>query len=315
MKATGLIAYGAPEVLHTVEVPEPHAGPGEIRIRVRAAAVNPVDAIIRSGGFAGKDGSITDPIVPGMDVAGIVDEVGPAQPATTDVSIGDAAIGFVVPEGSHGGYSEYLVLPSSSVTRMPATLGYAHAASFLSNALTAEITLEHLALEPGATLAVTGATGAVGGYLVELAARRGLTVIAAAAPADEPLVRGFGATHVIDRSADFVEGVLAITVGRGADALADAAILTDQVTRAVRDGGQIAFYLPTDVNPGRGIGVFHSYVMRSNLRHDAISALAHLADTGELTTRVAEVYPAADAAAAHVRLERGGLRGRLVLKF
>ncbi|WP_127886692.1 NADP-dependent oxidoreductase [Rathayibacter festucae] len=315
MKAIGLTTYGGPDALQVLDVPEPHVGPGEVRIRVRAAAVNPVDAIIRSGGFAGKDGSIADPVVPGMDVSGVIDEVGPGRPSDIDVSIGDAAIGFVVPENSHGGYSEYVVLPSESVTRMPAGLDFVHAASFLSNALTAEITLEHFALTPGAALAVTGATGAVGGYLVELAARRGLTVIAAATGNDEPLVREFGATHVIDRRADFSDGVLALTGGRGADALADAAILTDQVTRAVRDGGQIAFYLPTDVDPGRGIDVFGSYVMRSNLRHDAIAMLARLAGSGAVSKRVAAVLPAAQAADAHVRLARGGLRGRLVLEF
>ena len=82
-----------------------------------------------------------------------------------------------MPDGSHGGYSERIVLPSLSVTRMPSNGSFARGAAFLSNALTAEITLEHLALEPGQTLAVTGATGAVGGYLVQLAAARGITVI------------------------------------------------------------------------------------------------------------------------------------------
>ncbi|QHC58727.1 NADP-dependent oxidoreductase [Rathayibacter sp. VKM Ac-2760] len=315
MKAIGLTAYGSPEVLQVLEIPEPHAGPGEVRIRVRSAAVNPVDAIIRSGGFAGKDGTIAEPVVPGMDVSGVIDEVGPSQPAEADVSVGDAAIGFVVPEGSHGGYSEYVVLPSASVAKMPAALDFPQAAAFLSNALTAEITLEHLALSPGDVLAVTGATGAVGGYLVELAARRGLTVIVAASGADEALVRGFGAAHVIDRHTDFSDGVLAATGGRGADALADAAILTDQVTCAVRDGGQIAFYLPTEVDPGRGISVFGSYVMSSNLRHDAISKLAGLAGSGALSIRIAAVLPDTEAAGAHARLERGGLRGRLILEF
>lgn len=315
MRVIGLTEYGAPEVLRALDVPEPHAGPGQVRIRVHAAAVNPVDAIIRSGGFAGNDEPITDPVVPGMDVAGTVDEIGPEQPNGFDLTVGDPAIGFVVPEGSHGGYSELVVLPSLSVTRKPSSVGYPEAASFLSNALTAEITLEHLDLAPGAVLAVTGATGAVGGYLVELAAARGLVVITSASAHDEPLVRGFGATHVVDPAADFVEEVRALTGGRGADALADAAILTDQVTGAVRDGGQIAFYLPTAVDPGRGISVFGSYVMRSHLRHDAIDRLARSVEHGRLTTRVAGTLPAADAAAAHALLEQRGRRGRLVLEL
>lgn len=315
MKAIGLTQYGAARVLHPVELADPHAGSGEVRIRVRAAAVNPADAIIRSGGFAGKDGQITDPIVPGMDVAGTLDEIGPDQPVGFDLNIGDSVIGFVVPEGSHGGYSEFIVLPSESVTTMPSNTDFTEAASFLSNALTAEITLEELALQPGATLAVTGATGAVGGYLVQLAAQRGLTVIADAPAKDQSLVRSFGAAIVLDREADFVAGVLAATDGRGADALADPAILTDAVVGAVRDGGQIAFYLPTAVVPGRGIRVFGSYVMRSNRRHDAIERLARAVERNEISTRIAATYPADHAATAHQRLEQGGLRGRLMLEF
>ncbi|MBF4605938.1 quinone oxidoreductase family protein [Curtobacterium sp. VKM Ac-1393] len=315
MRAIGLIEYGAPGVLHEVQLPEPHAGPGEVRVRVRAAAVNPVDAIIRSGGFAGNDRAIAVPVVPGTDVAGILDEIGPEQPEGFDLAVGDSVTGFVVPDGSHGGYSEQIVLPTLSVTRMPSNGSFARGAAFLSNALTAEITLEHLALGRGQTLAVTGATGAVGGYLVQLAAARGITVIADARPADAQRVRDLGAAVVLDRDADFGAGVREATDGRGADAAADPAILTDQVVDAVRDGGQVAFYLPTDVDPGRGISVFGSYVMRSNLRHDAIERLARSVERDELTADVAGVLPARDAATAHERLERGGLRGRLVLDF
>lgn len=128
-------------------------------------------------------------------------------------------------------------------------------------------------------------------------------------------MRGFGATHIIDRGEDFAAGVLALTEGRGADALADPAIVGESVFGAVRDGGQAAFYLPTDSTPGRDVQVFSSYVMRSHRRHDVINALAQLADRGEIATRVAGTLPAADASTAHSRLEQGGLRGRLILEF
>lgn len=315
MRAIGLTEYGAPEVLHEVQLPNQNAGSGEIAIRVHAAAVNPVDTIIRSGGFAGNDGAPSDPVIPGTDVAGIVDEIGPDQPAGFDLAVGDAVTGFVVPAGSHGGYSERIVLPSLSVTKMPSNGGFAEGASFLSNALTAEITLEHLALQPGQTLAVTGATGAVGGYLVQLAAGRGITVIADARADEIQRVRDLGASVVVDRNDDFVAAVRRATDGQGADALADPAILTGSVIDAVRDGGQVAFYLPTDIDPGRGISVFGSYVMRSNLRHDAIERLARAVERGELTADVADTLPAANAAVAHERLEQGGLRGRLILEF
>jgi NADPH:quinone reductase len=315
MQVIGLTTFGGPDVLRPLEIPKPHAGPGEVRIRVRAAAVNPVDAIIRAGGFAGNDQALDEPVVPGTDIVGVVDEVGPDQPEDADVTLGDDAIGFVAPSGSHGGYSEYVVLPALSVTRKPDSLDDASAVSFLSNALTAAIALENLRLADGATLAVTGATGAVGGFLVELAARQGITVIVAARPDETDLVRGFGAAHVIARDSDFVQAVRELTDGRGADALADPAILTGKVVDAVRGGGQVAFFLPTDIELGRGIRVFNSYVMLSNTRHDVIADLVQLAGTGEITPRVAGVLPAVDAARAHTDLEQGGVRGRLVLEF
>lgn len=315
MKAVGLTRHGAPEVLHTLDLPEPHAGGGEVRVRVRAAAVNPVDAIIRAGRFTGIEADATRPVVPGMDVAGVIDEIGPAQPDGFDLAVGDRVVGFVVPSGTHGGYSEQVVLPTLSVTRAPSNVDHAEAASFLSNALTAEIALEALNLPAGSTFAVTGAAGGVGGYLVELAAARGLVVIADAAPQDEDLVRGFGAGHVVRRGEHFVADVLDVTGGRGAHALGDGAILAEAALPAVRDGGQIAFFLGNDVQPDRGITAFRSYVMRSSTRHDAIDRLARLVEGGRLSTRVARVHPATDAVGAHLRLERGHLRGRLILEL
>ncbi|WP_435742930.1 NADP-dependent oxidoreductase [Microbacterium sp. PMB16] len=315
MKAIGFTHTGGPEVLHPLELPRPEAGQGEVLIKVRFAAVNPVDAIIRTGAFAGIDVDASHPVVPGMDVAGTIEAIGPDQAEDFDLAIGDHVTGFVVPSGTHGGYSECIVLPSRSVAGTHAEKDTAAAASFLSNALTAEIALENLDLPTGATFAVTGAAGAVGGYLVELAARRGLVVIADATDEDRALVTRLGATHVVRRGADFVGDVIATTGGRGADALGDGATLGGAVLGAVRDGGQIAYFLPNDAEQIRGITPFFSYVMRSSTRHDAIQGLVDAVARGELTTRVADVYPAVEAAAAHERLERGGLRGRLILEF
>ena len=152
MRAIGLTRHGPPEVLHTLHLPEPHAGEGEVRIRVRAAGVNPVDAIIRAGEYVGIEADAVHPVVPGMDVAGVLDEVGPAQPDGFDLAVGDPVVGFVVPSGLHGGYSEQIVLPTLSITRAPSNVDHAAAAAFLSNALTAEICLEALDLPRGSTL-------------------------------------------------------------------------------------------------------------------------------------------------------------------
>ena len=104
MRAVGLMQYGGPEVLQVVDVPEVHAGPGQVRIRVHAAAVNPTDVGTRNGSRAEQQKADPPPYVPGMDVAGIVDEVGAG--VATGVQVGDAVMGIVVPKGSHGGYRE-----------------------------------------------------------------------------------------------------------------------------------------------------------------------------------------------------------------
>lgn len=101
-RSIGLTEYGGPAVLHEVTTSERHVGPGEVRIAVRAADVNPVDAIIRSGGFAGNDQEIVEPVVPGTDIPGVLDDIGPDQPAWFDLALGDAVSGFVAPSGSHG---------------------------------------------------------------------------------------------------------------------------------------------------------------------------------------------------------------------
>ncbi|WP_162240258.1 NADP-dependent oxidoreductase [Frigoribacterium sp. Leaf164] len=315
MRAIGVRHYGGPEELMAVDLPEPHAGPGQVRIRVHAAAVNPVDAIIRSGSFQGNDGEITSAVVPGTDVSGVIDEVGSDLPESMTLLVGDEVVGFVAPSGSHGGYSEFVVLPAESLVALPTRGDHVSGAAFLSNALTAEMALEGLHLEPGSVLAVTGATGAVGGYLVELASARGVTVIADARPDEHAIVRAFGAHHVVDRDANFGAEVRKLTDGKGADALADPAARGAAAFEAVADGGQLALFLPADLEPRRGVRVFQSYVMRSNRRHDAIEALAGRVGRGELTVRVADTLPADQASTAHRRMEAGGLRGRLILTF
>src|SRR5512132_2209496 len=102
MRAVGVVEFGGPEVLRVVDVPERHAGPGEVRLRVRAATVNPTDTYVRNGDRADAQRAVgPPPYIPGMDVAGVVDEVG--EGVTTGLSVGDRAMAIVLPAGSHGG--------------------------------------------------------------------------------------------------------------------------------------------------------------------------------------------------------------------
>jgi NADPH:quinone reductase-like Zn-dependent oxidoreductase len=119
--------FGGPEVLHVVDLPDPTAGPGQLRIRVRAAAVNPTDTALRDGARADRLKDVPPPHVPGMDVAGVLEQIG--QGVSTDLAVGDRVMAIVVPLGSHGAYSERVVVPAESVVRVPAGATDAEAAT------------------------------------------------------------------------------------------------------------------------------------------------------------------------------------------
>ncbi|MCZ7373513.1 NADP-dependent oxidoreductase [Micromonospora sp. WMMC250] len=327
MRAVGLTEFGGPDVLHVVDLPEPHAGLGEIRVRVRAAAVNPADSLLRSGAAAWLLRDIPGPYVPGQDVAGIVDEIGPGT--VTDLAYGDPVIAMVLPflprpDGTAdyfgGGYAEHVVLPAGWVTRAPQGVDHATASTLPLNGLTALLTLDQLALEPGAVLAVTGAAGAVGGYVVQMAAAAGLAVIADAAPTDETTVRTSGAAKIVARGDDVARRIRAIQPA-GVDALVDAALVGPQVVDAVRDGGSLALLRGNGepgayaAGAGRGITVRTPFVPDYAGRADRLAEIRRLTEHGVLLPRVARTLAPADAPEAHRLLEAGGIRGRLVLTF
>jgi NADPH:quinone reductase-like Zn-dependent oxidoreductase len=312
MRAVGVVRHGGPQALEIVDVPERHAGPGEVRLRVYAATVSPTDTYQRNGAFAERQAKVgPPPYVPGMDAAGVVDEVGEG---VTHLAAGDRAMAIVQPKGTHGGYSSSLVLPAGSVTRAPAGTSHAEASTLPMNALTARLSLDKLALAPGQTLAVTGAAGCYGGYVVQLAKADGLRVVADASSADRELVQQLGADVVLERGPGFAASVRE-QFPDGVDALADGAITGEENFPAVRDGGGIAVVRGSQGEPGRGIATHVIWVSEYLTAWDQLDRLRQQVEKGELTLRVAGVYPAEKAYEAHRRLEAGGTRGRLVLEF
>lgn len=313
MRAVGVMAYGGPEALQVVELPEPHAGPGEVRIRVRATAVSPTDTFVRNGARAelqAKSGP--PPYVPGMDAAGVLDEIGPGT--QTELALGDQVMAIVIPSGSHGGYSELLVVPAESVARAPAGASFAEASTLPMNGLTARLALDLLGLRPGQTLAVTGAAGCFGGYTVQLAKADGLRVIADASEADEALVRSLGADVVVRRGDDFAESVRAVEPG-GVDALADGSVQNAKVMGAVKDGGGFATVRGWRGPSERGITIHPVWVREYWKAQAKLDQLRQLVEQGAVTLRVAEAFPAEQAAETHRRLAAGGARGRFVVEF
>ena len=174
--------------------------------------MNPTDTYTRNGSRAEILRAVgPPPYVPGMDVAGVVDEIGDG--VETGLSVGDHAMAIVLPSGSHGGYSESLVLPVESVVAVPLAASDVEASTLPMNGLTARLTLDLLGLKPGATLAVTGSAGAYGGYVVELAKADGLRVIGDASEGDETLVRDLGADVLVRRGDDVAARILEVEPG------------------------------------------------------------------------------------------------------
>src|SRR4051794_24248967 len=311
MRAAGVTEFGGPEALHLVDVPAEPLGAGEGRLRVAGATVNPTDTHARSGAYAERDPVKQPPWVPGMDVAGEVVEVGEG---VGHVAPGDAVMGIVVPTGAHGGYRENLVLPGDSVVRVPAGADAAAAATLPMNGLTARLALDLMALQPGEVVAVTGAAGAFGGYVVQLAKADGLTVVADASEADEELVRTLGADVVVRRGDD-VAARIRDQFPDGVDGLADGAVQDALVLPAVRDGGAVATVRGYRGDGQRGLRVFPTLVRKVAQDRPALDRLRQQAEDGVVALRVNRPLPAEEAAEAHRLLARGGVRGRLVLTF
>ncbi|MFC8939092.1 NADP-dependent oxidoreductase [Streptomyces griseoincarnatus] len=299
-------------MLQPLAVPVPHAGPGEVRLRVHAAAVSPTDILLMAGLL--RHSGMQLPYCPGQDAAGVVDEVGPG---VAGLAPGDRVMALVMPTSAAGGaYREHIVLPAVRVAHSPSGTSHEEAAALPMNGLTARLGLDLMDLAAGQLLAVTGAAGAVGGYLVELAKADGLRVVADAAPADEELVRRLGADHVVPRGDGFAEAVRRIAPA-GAGGVADAAVLVTGALGAVRDGGQVAAFRGTEVYGAlrRGLVAHAVYVPDYVGDRAELDDLRQLAERGELSLRVARILPAAEAAHAHRLMEAVGLRGRVVLTF
>jgi NADPH:quinone reductase-like Zn-dependent oxidoreductase len=289
MRAVVITGPGGLEVLGVADRAVRHAGPGEVRIAVKAAAVNPTDIGLRENG-AGDE--LQPPWVPGMDAAGTIESVG----AEVDrLAVGDKVMASVVP------------IPDGATLPQAATLPM--------NGLTARLGLELLGLEAGQSLAVSGGAGLLASYVIPLAKVRGLRVIADAKPDDQELVRGFGADVVVPRGEGFAAAVRE-AAGGGVDALFDTALLGRGAFAAIRDGGAMAVVRGWDGStPERGIEIRQIWVRSALERSDWLQELRELASDGRLALRVAGEYAPEQAAEAQRLMAAGGLRGRAVIVF
>jgi NADPH:quinone reductase len=315
MRAVTFSRFGGPEVLEVSQLPEREPGPGEVRIRVAAATVNPTDISFRVGRQHTiaqlADMGVVPPFIPGMELAGVVDAVG----AGTDWKIGDRVMAIVNPRRPGGGaQAELVVVPAASVARVPEGTSLEAAATLPMNGLTVRLALDRLALKPGQTLGVTGAAGAVGGYAVELGVSDGLRVIGVAGSQDQALVKKLGAEKVVPRGEAAI-GALRDAASGGVDGLIDAAVLDAAVLPAIRDGGKLATVRGFAGPSERGITIEPVRVASYLQNHEALDRMGRLVVEGRLTLRVAETFPPERAADAQRKLSAGGTRGRLLIVF
>jgi len=307
MRAIVIDRFGGPEELVVRDLPAPRAGAGEVVIRVAAVAVNPADVQTRAGAYAAFQAEIRFPMILGWDVAGVVDAVGSG---VGGVAVGDR----VVAMSAHlftgrGVYAEWVALPAALCASAPGAGHDLHRAAALPlAAVTAIQALRTLGLAAGQRLLVTGATGAVGGFALQLAAHAGLRAIALVPARDADLARELGATQVLSRE----EGpVTPERCGGLVDGVFDTAGATASIA-GLADGGRyvstVAGVLP---DPERGITP-ETY----NVKEDGadLAEASRLAGAGVLTLRVARELPFEGAREAHERVASGGLRGKILLR-
>ncbi len=307
MKAIVAHRYGGPEVMALEELPEPKVGPDSVLIGVRGAGVNPVDLAIRAGRLDGGF-DVHFPLVPGWDVAGVVEDVGTA---VTEYRPGDAVYGYLrMDHIEHGTYAQRVAAPVRCIAPKPRSVGFLEAAGVPLAGLTARQVVEELAVGPGDTVLVHGASGGVGTFAIQLANLRGARVIGTASVVNheylrslgaEPICYGFGLVEAVRTYAP--EGVDAVIDLVGGEALE----LTPLLLR--RPGRVVSIVDAARVKELGGVYVF----VRPNVGQ--LRELAHLIDEGRLHVAIEQVFPYQDAAEAHMLVAEGHVRGKVVLEM
>jgi NADPH:quinone reductase-like Zn-dependent oxidoreductase len=305
VKAVVFDRYGAPEVLHAIELPMPQAGPGEIRVRVRAAGVRPSDIAARSG--LSRDGESCDlntvafPRRLGNEFAGVVDQIGAG---VDGFAPGDEVMGWAVAMS----YAEVLTVPAEQVVHKPATMSWAVAGALPSTGQTALSALRNLGLQRGERVLIHGAASGIGSVAVQLARAWGLRVIGSAATADHDYLRSLGAQPIDDDHRGIAQA--RALAPNGVDAVFDALGFDrfDDWLALCRDRTRIATLC--DSSRVRRLGL---QIVRSQRSRARLAELVAMHEHHGLLVHVREMFPLTRAAEAHRAVERGPGRGKVVL--
>ncbi|GHG67246.1 NADP-dependent oxidoreductase [Streptomyces griseocarneus] len=303
MKAVSYRTYGGPEVLEYGELPDPRPGPDSVLVRVRAAAVNPVDWKAQAGYLAGMIEPVF-PVVPGWDVSGVVVALGADTP---EFQVGDEVMGYVREDFlSRGTFAEYVAAPVRTLARKPAGLSFEEAAGLPLAGLTAYQALKAARAGEGDTVLVHAAAGGVGSMAVQLARHLGARVIGTASERNHDYLRSLGAEPVTYGDG-LNERVRAMAPG-GVDVVLDfvGGVVKDSAA-VTADGARLVSITDPEVNElgGRLLWV----------RPDVadLTALGHLAEQGVLSVEVAQVFPLEKTADAQRLSAEGHTRGKIVV--
>lgn len=306
-------SYGPPDVLRAEDAPRPEAGDGEVLVRVRAAGVNAIDWKIRAGHLQQMI-PYPLPLILGLDFSG---EIAVAGAGATGHAVGDAVYGRV-DLMRLGTYAEYVVARPGELTVKPKSVDHVHAAAVPLVALTAWQALiagvqgaPSIGVETGQRVLIHGAAGGVGSFAVQLAKWRGAHVIATLQGRDAAFVRGLGADEVIDYTRQRFEDVVAEV-----DAVLDVVGGETQARswQVLREGGTLASTVGQPSEEEATARGARAIAVMAQTDVAQLDEIARLIDAGTLAPAVSEVFPLAQAARSHARLEAGGVQGKVVLE-
>ncbi|MDX6252660.1 MAG: hypothetical protein QOF10_6020 [Kribbellaceae bacterium] len=306
MKAIVYRRYGGPEVLELTELPEPKTHVDSVLIRVKAAGLNRADAAIQAGAL---DSAVETffPVVPGWDIAGVVERSGPGAP---EFATGDEVIAYIRGDvqRAHGGFAELVSADVRIVAHKPSTMSFSEAAGLPLAALTAyQGVVRALAVQPGESILVHGAAGGVGSVAVQIARAQGARVIGSDSPGNHDYLRTLGA-EVVAYGESLTDQVHSL-VPNGVDAMFDTiggGTLTASAA-ATRPGARLASIAEPGV-PG-STDVF------ARMDHADLTAVTALAEAGLLTLRVGALFPLEKAAEAQRAFATGNIAGKVVLEI
>lgn len=301
MKAAAISSYGSPDVLQVIELDDPQASRGKVRVRIKSAGVQPFDCAVRSSGWSPPGYPLSFPQILGNEFAGIIDQVGED---TAGFAVGDEVLGWTL----LACYAEYVVVSVDQIVHKPREMSWEEAGVISASGQTAHTALQELGVVEGDTVLIHAAAGGVGSFAVQLAKAWGATVIGTASERNHDYLRSLGAIPVAygDGLVDRVRALAPHGVDAALDAAGEDAL--NASVELVKDKERIGTIVSFDL--GEKLGVRN---IRSQRSKERLSDLVELIVQGKISVHIRKVFPLEEAANAHREVESGHGRGKVVL--